>query len=296
MVDENQATPDVASGYASQGGSTSPDTTSGYGGEVQQQGVDRAQHVPGSPEAGSQQPDYEALRNSFNQKITEMGQTNAELQRRLQSFEQTQQQRNEALARALGYGQQEQQRPDVLSQLVDDPEWLEQRIKEVAQQQVAPIQEQLQTKEIQAYAAEQQYEKQEVLTELSKRMEPELAKQVMESINVSHLVPHEVLQMNQRLQNDPMLSPEQRAQMEQKIQNETWKAMQKAGGYRKLAYAAAGEMLFQNFDGLMQSAAKTMRSQQFASNRAQPYGGMTGGAAVQSSSGGSGFRSESFFK
>lgn len=295
MTDMNESTPDVSSGHAEQP-AASPDAMSGHGGGNQRQGIETAQAGQVSPQADSSDR-YEELRNSFNSKITEMGQSRAELERKLQSLEQTQQQRNEALARALGYGQQEESQPDVLSQLVDNPQWLDQKIQEKAQELINPIRQTLEMKDVQAYAANQAVEKQEIMSELSNQVGKEMAEKIINDINVSHLVPPEVLQMNQRLQNDTLLSPQERAQMAQKVEMETWKALERAGGYRELVNSALGKTLRSDLPGFIQSAARTYQQSQYSQGRANTFGGMTGGAGTQSSSGGtSTISSESVYK
>lgn len=297
MIDMNGSAPDTASGHATAGDSGSPNAMSGHGGDNQQQRVDTAQYREVSPQADSQPDRYEELRNNFNQKITELGQSKSQLEQKLQSLEQAQRQREEALAKALGYGPQEQTQPDVLSQLVDNPQWLEQRIQEIAQQQVAPLQQTLEMKDVQAYAANQAVEKQEIFSELSNQVGKDMAEKIMSDINVSHLVPPEILQMNQRLQNDTLLSPQEKQQMAQKVEMETWKALQRAGGYRELVNSALGKTLRSDLPGFIQSAARTFQQNQYSQNRTNSFGGYTGGAGSQSSSGGtSTIQSESVYR
>jgi len=291
-LENSQTTPDVASGHASE---SSPDASSGHGIDGQQV-VDNGS---GQPNAVSPQvdiaPKFEELRNSFNQKITEMGQTNAQLKQKLEEFELQQQQRSQALAQALGLAQEQETQPDILSQLVDDPSFLEKKIQEIAQQQVNPLLQEREMEKLEAYAAQQELERNEVTQELMQYVDEQTAKKIVENINVAHLVPPEIIQLNQRLQNDPMMSPEEKAQAAQRIQSETWKALQKAGGYRKLAHAALGETLMSDFGGFMQSAAKTFQSKQMQQQRAGALGSMSGGAS-QSTSGGTAFRSETIFR
>ena len=295
MTQENQSAPSVGQEQASSGDSASLQPSQGQAPTQQNTGIETAQPGQVPP-----QQDWSAIQRQSQhaqQKITELAQARSQLEQRLQQMEQTQAQRNEALARALGYGQQEQSQPDVLSQLVDDPQWLEQKIQEIARQQVAPIQEQLANRDIEAYAANQAVEKNELMSELSSQVGKDMAEKIMSSISVSHLVPPEVLQMNQRLQNDPMLSPQEKEQMAYRVQNETWRALQKAGGYRELVNSALGKTLRSDLPGFIQSAARTYQQGQYSQGRTNSFGGMTGGAGTQSSSGGtSTISSESVYR
>lgn len=291
---ENSTAPSSGGEQASSGDSASLSPAQGQA-QTQQTGTGGSQTAQVSP-----QQDWSAIQRQnqhAQQKITELAQARSQLEQRLQQIEQTQAQRNEALARALGYGQQEQEKPDVLSQLVDNPNWLNEQIEARLQQQLAPIQQSLQMKDIESYAANQAVEKQEIFQELSNQVGKDFAEKIINSINVSHLVPPEVLQMNQRLQNDTLLSPQERQQMAHRVQTETWKALQNAGGYRGLVDSALGQTLRQDLPGFIQSAARTYQQNQYQQGRANTFGGYTGGAGSQSSSGGtSTIRSETFYK
>ena len=289
MTEENQSTPDVSSGQ----GDITPDVASGQGTSDQNTDVATGQTSATPPEADWQQR-FNQQSHHFNQKITEMGQTNAQLQQQMEAF----QKREQALAQVFG-GQTAEASPDVLSQLVEDPEFLtktvEQKAREIAAQEVTPIRQMLEAKEVAAFAAEQTVEKSQVLQDLSGIAGEDVAKKIVENINVSHLVSPEIHQLNQRVQNDPLMSPQDRAQAQQKIEQETWKALQQAGGYRKLAYAALGETLASDPNNFMQSAARTFQANQMKQQRAGAIGQMTGGA--ESASGGvHNYQSESVFR
>jgi len=291
MNDMNQSTPDVASGQ----GETTPDVSAGQGSSDQNTGVAVDQTSATSPEVDWQNK-FQQQSTHFNQKITEMGQTNAQLQQQMQAFEKREQQ----LAQVFGGQTGQEQSPDILSQLVEDPEYLtktvEQKAREIAMQEVTPIKQMLESKEIATFAAEQTVEKSQVLQDLSGIAGPDIAKQIVENINVSHLVSPEIHQLNQRVQNDPLMSQDERVQAQQKIEQETWKALQQAGGYRKLAYASLGETLASDPNNFMQSAASAFQANQMRQQRAGAIGQMTGGAAESTSGGVHNYQSESIFK
>lgn len=293
---ENQSAPDAGAGQGSSGDSATPSSANGQAEQTQQTGMERAQTSQVPPE-GDWGAKFQNLADNYNRKITELSQGRSELEKKLQSIEQAQQQRNEALAKALGYAPQEESQPDVLSQLVDNPDWLNQQIEQRLQQKLAPIEQTLQMKDLESFAANQAVEKQEIQAELTNQVGKEMAEKIISEINVSHLVPAEVLQMNQRLQNDTMLSPQEKEQMARQVQAETWKALQKAGGYRELVNSALGKTLRSDLPGFIQSAARTYQQNQYQQGRANTFGGYTGGAGSQSSSGGtSTIQSESIYK
>lgn len=281
---ENTATPDTSSGHGSMG---TPDAASGHG---EQTNTGNGTVNPNQASPGS---DYEAryqdLRNSFNQKITEMGQLKSQLQQQLQSLQQQQEQRNQALAQALGFAQQEQEQ-DIVSQLIDNPNLLQEMIQQEANRVVEPLQQKLVRKETNEFLTNQNYEKELLKQELSNTMSSEMINQVLD---ISSSLSPEVMQIQQKLQN-PYLNADERNNLEFQLETKVADHIRQAGGIRKLVYSKLGELTATNFQGLMQDGAQILRQKQMSMGRTGGASGFSNGAGTQQGS--STYRSQSIFR
>lgn len=297
---EQQSTPDTSGGQGqvdqapSQAPAQTPDVGLGQGQTDPRQGIDQnqVQDTQSSPEFREQ---FEKQSLHFNQKITEMGQTNAQLQQELAQLRQRDQNLGGLIAQHYGF-ESPQQDQDVIGQLIDNPQMLSELIKEQAQKEVEPIKQQLAQKEASEYLQSQLVEKESLRQELGQYMDPAMIEQVLD---ITTLVNPKIVQLNQQL-TDPTLNNEERSRLETGLKLEMAKEIRNQGGINRLVRTRIGETVTGDFGGFVKSAAQVHQQQQMQTRRAGVMNQMTGGAGMHSSqaqsNGGVSVRSESVFR
>jgi|TARA_R110000822_G_scaffold138001_3_gene275516 uncharacterized protein YukE len=285
---ENTATPDNSSGHGEVSTYT-PNDASGHGNNNNTTGSSGTVNPSQPSTGGDYETRYQDLRNNFNQKITEMGQSNSQLQNKLQQIEQDNQHRQQRMAEALGFAQQEQE-PDLVSQLIDNPQLLQELIQRESQKMMEPLQQQFARRETNEFLTSQNHEKQTLRQELSGQMSENMLNQVLDLTNS---LSSDVQKIQNSLQNT-YLTSEQRNQLESQLETQVAQEIRQAGGIRKLVYSKLGEMTATNFQGLMQDGAQIMRQNQMSMGRTGGAARYSGGAGVQQ--GQSTYRSQSVFR
>ena len=283
---ENSTAPDTSGGQGGEStpthsgqGMTAPDAASGQGTQQGNSTTQRTVDTAGLPPSALAELDKRT--SHFNQKITEMAQQRAELQRQVQSIQQQQEQRNAALAQALGFGQQEQQ-ADIVSELIDNPARLNEIIKAEAQKLVEPIQQQLTSRETNEFLQTQLNEKAQIRESL--KATGKFSDQFIEqALDVSSLVDPSVFKDQHKLQ-DPMVSPQEKAQINAQIEQGIANFIRQAGGIRRLVHSKLGEQFTSNLDSITQQLVQSERQKQYAMSRGGAQSGMTGAAGTQQAS------------
>lgn len=281
---ENGNTPDTSSqGQApssADAGFVAPTNVSGQG--QQTQGI-------GNQPQNSLPPEIQQQSVHFNQKITEMGQANAELRQQIAAIQSENQQRQQALAQALGVAPKEQE-PDIWSNLSNDPNYIQKTVQQLVQQQMMPLQQQIEQTQVKEYLLEQNSTKEQLRGQLSQYLSEAEISKVMD---VTPFMDPSILAQAQQIQNLP---PHQRGQAEAAFNVEIARAFQRAGGVEALVERNLGRVLNTNFPQFVQSVASTMSKRQYQAQRPSGSMSFTGGAGTaQPTSGGINITSESVF-
>lgn len=305
---ENNNTPDNSSGHAqtvtpnaagaaSGHGSQSPDALSGHGAPSQQSIGQSQTNLQTQPQFDPAQ--IESLRNSFNSKITEMGQSNAQLRQQLEAIQAKEQQFAQQLAQHYGFnGQQSQESIDPVNLLLENPTkfWELAAEKSGLKSKVESLEQERQITAIDNYLANQTLSKQEIAGKYT-FLSDEMKEQVFD---IRPFVPPRALEIERSL-NDQFISEDQRIQLHRELNSIVAKTLNSVGGYEKVAQANMGKLLAENPHGFMQASASMLAQKNFAAQRAGSFGGnFTGGAATEGSNGNSGggvnYVTEAFIK
>ena len=296
---EQSYTPDAGSGSGSytptsDSGSSynaAPTNVSGSGANPQSVSSSSQMGTDGlTPEARQVLDQY---RNQSFQKITELGQSNAELRKQLQSFEQQQNQRNLALAQALGFAQQEQP-THLIDELINNPKRLDEIIEAKMQERISPLQQQLESAQATEFIQNQEVERQAIKQNLSNYFTPDMLTKVMD---ITPYLDPKIIQANNQLQDpNSMLTPNERRQMAHQVQIALKNSLEAAGGLEALVDRNIGKMVRGDFGAIMQSAARSMQQQQMQFGRAGSFNSMAGGAPSASGGVGVQFNSESVYR
>lgn len=289
-----------------------PDTSSGQGAapsvntQVQTPNVAHGQANPNSSSTGQSQglppeilQELDKRTSHYNQKITEMGQTNAQLRQQVEQYNQRQQQLAQSIAQQFGFAQQPQQ-PDIANMLFDNPQELFNLLREEAGKEYNPRIEQLEQERAVDRSEKflESQDKQRMIAENRIRetitSDPKLLEQILD---IKPYLDQKVIQLNQRL-NDPTTSYEDRVKLDNELKLELAKGLQRAGGYEALVDRNLGKLFRDNPSAITHSLAQVMRQKQMQGNRTQAYSNFTGGAPTQAGNQGNGiqFSSESVFR
>ena len=285
---ENITTPDAGQGL----GGGAPDNSSGFAQEStpdsNADGLGKPQGVGSvdNTQSSDQLAQYEKRLSDTQRAYHEQQRKIAEYEQKMQTIEQRNQEFARSIAQQYGIVQPEQQQ-DLVSTLMDNPNYLQELINQAKEEVRGEYQQQFGIRDSKEYLANQNYTKAEIKQRLSEKMSPEMVEKMLD---ISTLVNPNILQLNQSL-NDPTLSPQQRGELEQRLQMEFAQELQNRGGYESLVRQRAGEMLMGNFDNLMQDAAKVYQKKQFSSSRAGAMVNYRNGA--QTTDGGSRYRTQS---
>lgn len=242
----------------------------------------------------SAQQMLEQYRTQSFQKITELGQNNADLRKQLQSLQSQQEQRNLALAQALGYAPQQEQK-HIIDQLVDNPSLIDEMINKRLEERMQPIQQQMQLAEAGEFIQAQNNQRANIENTLSQSFTPDMLKQVMD---ITSYINPQIVQLNDAI-NDPnsLLTYQQREEGAVKVQIALKQELERAGGYEALVDRNIGKMVRGDFGKIMQSAARVWQQNQMQQSRAGSYGGFTNGAPTLGGAGGGiQFSSESVYR
>lgn len=299
LMTEQSYTPDAGSGS----GSYTPTSDSGSSYNAAPTNVSGSGANPQSVSSSSQMgtdgltPEARQVldqhRNNFSQKITELGQSNAELRRQLQAFEQQQNQRNLALAQALGFAQQEQP-THLIDELINNPKRLDEIIEAKMQERISPLQQQLEAAQATEFIQEQESQRQAIKQNLSNYFTPEMLTKVMD---ITPYLDPRIIQMNNQLQDpNSLMTPNERQQAAYQVQMALRNSLQAAGGLEALVDRNIGKMVRGDFGAIMQSAARAMQQQQMQYGRSGSFNSMSGGAPSQGGNGGIQFSSESVYR
>lgn len=296
---EQTYTPDTGSGSGSytptsdsgSGYNATPTNVSGSGANPQSVSSSSQMGTDGlTPEARQVLDQY---RNQSFQKISELGQSNAELRKQLQTFEQQQNQRNLALAQALGFAQQEQP-THLIDELINNPKRLDEIIEAKMQERISPLQQQLESAQATEFIQEQNSQRLAIQQNLSNYFTPEMLTKVMD---ITPYLDPRIVQMNNQLQDpNSLLTPNERQQAAHQVQIALRNSLQAAGGLEALVDRNIGKMVRGDFGAIMQSAARTMQQQQMQFGRAGSFNSMSGGAPTQGNGAGIQFNSESVYR
>lgn len=290
------STPDSSSGQGSASSSNTqvqtPNVVNGQG--QNQNSSSTGQNQGLSPEILRE---LDTRTSHYNQKITEMGQTNAQLRQQVEQYNQRQQQLAQSIAQQFGFAQQPQQ-PDIANMLFDNPQELFKLLREEAGKEYNPRIEQLEQERAvdrsEKFLESQDKQRMMLEQQLGESMKPELIAQVLD---IKPYLDQKVIQLNQRL-NDPTTSYEDRVRLDNELKLELAKGLQRAGGYEALVERNLGKIFRNNPTAIFQSGVDVMRQKQMQGNRTQAYSNFTGGAPTQAGNQGNGiqFSSESVYR
>lgn len=275
---QGQAAPASSSATTGGQGFATPNQGNGQGTQQQtsssnQSGVD----TNGLPQAAMAELDKRT--GHFNQKITELANQRATLERRLQDFESQNQQRNQALAQALGFAQQQTQPVDIVSELIDNPGRLNELIQQEAKKLVEPINQRLAQRDTAEFLYSQKSERAEI--ENSLRQSGSFTDDfIKEAMNVTSLVPATIFKDAGRL-DDPMVSQAEKVQINAQIENDIAKFIQQAGGIRRLIHSKVGEQFTSNLGSIAKQLVQSERQRQYAFGRGNTASNMMGSAGTK---------------
>lgn len=292
---DNPATPDVVSGHGSST-PTTPDTSSGYGTNVNSSNVDNQTQNNNQPQT-DWKVEFEKQRNASASKITELGQRNSEFQARLDQMTQAQEAQKQALGQAFGFTQPQEQ-VDYFQQFAQNPnsiiDLIEQKAKQMAEQQVAPWAEKITRSEVQEYLNFADNEKTQIKQELLNRYDPKIVEQVCDFTDV---VNPRINQLNAQL-SQTQANTQEAAKLQSQLYTELANEIQRQGGVQKMIDMKLGQYTRQNFEPLMKSAAQIYQQKAFQAARSKPIPTYSGGAATQQSgpSFGTNVNSESVYR
>lgn len=302
---ENTTTPDTGSGQVSSpapdsgnAGVQTPASVSGQGANQTGESV-QSQGNTGLPPQYLQELDKRT--QHFNQKITEMGQTNAQYKQQLEQITQREKQLGQTLAQYYGIQPQGQtQEIDPVNLLLENPDkfWELAAEKSGLKSKIESIEQREQAQVISNFLAEQQGTKRQIESGEHPKyshLTPEMRKQVT---NIAPYMPPRVAEIQQTLSN-PYLPEQQKQQLLGELDRTVAAAVSQMGGYEQIAKLNFAEMFLENPQQSMQQLAQAYNQKQFQANRAGQFGGnFSGGAGVagQQNSGGVRYTSETVYK
>lgn len=287
---ENQSTPDAGQGFSG----SAPESQNTGSGFAQDSTPDSQANGLGNPQGvgstnvqtSDQLVQYEKRLSDTQRAYHEQQRKLAEYEGKMQNIEQRNRQFAETIAQQYGIVQPQQQQ-DIVSTLMDNPDYLQELINKAKEEVRGEYQQQFGIRDSKEYLTNQNTTKLEIKQRLSEKMSPEMVEKVLD---ISNLVSPKIMELNQALSN-PTLGRDQRYQLEQRLQLEFAQELQNRGGYESLVSQRVGQVLMGNFDGLMQDAAKVYQKKQFSNSRAGALVNYRNGA--QTTDGGSRYRTQS---
>lgn len=273
---QGTATPDATPASGQGNTPVAPDAASGQGTQTVNSNAQSGIDTSGLPPAAIAELDKRT--GHFNQKVTELAQGRSELQRQVEEMRTQQEQRNQALAQALGFAQPEQS-PDLISELIDNPNRLQEMIQQEAQKLVEPIQQNLNQRDTSEYMQTQLTQKSQIKEDL--RAEGRFSDAFIDEVlNVTNLVDPNIFRDQDKLSN-PLVSMEEKQRINARIEAETAQFVRNAGGIRTLVSARIGDQFLSNMDDIAGQLLRSERQRQMAMGRGNTMSRMSGGAGME---------------
>lgn len=239
------------------------------------QGGGQAANAPKPPESGSGQGNNqqdEVLRRleqqtlTAQQKITELGQQNSSLVKKLESFEQMEQQRRNRLAAELGFAEKQEQINDV-DRMLDDPEYLTRKINELAEKKLQPILTEREVERSSAYLQKQIVEKENWVSKLKQKdYSDEIINEVL---NLERVFP-DIATKNRRIQeqySSGLLDLDTARQELSKTDLEMARRLEQVGGLDAIVKARLGDVMLSKGDIILQEKMRKAREREILNQR-----------------------------
>lgn len=275
-----------------------PVDTSGQGGSAPEvssngQGTNNVNINETSNQAQNNTVDYQRQWQEAQRKITELGQSNAEINKRFETITREQEQRNQRLAEALGLVTKTQE-PDLATQLLDNPQ---QVLDNLINKAIEPYKQESTLRQVNEYINSQLNVKNQMRESISKIVEPELADKVLD---ITPFLSPKAIELDNALKQNPTLTPQQKQELMLQLDIEVAKSVQENGGYENMAKIQLANILLNNWGDFTNSAVKVAKQKELGRYRGAFPTSNTNGAGTQSEQGLAGgfsnVHSESFYR